>query len=374
MKVVFIGAEFLVSLKFRGYLIKDLIELGHEVYLLGNDINTINENQVKMTGASPISYSLNRSSMNPLLDIKTLFELYRLLRKINPDAMISYFSKPVILGNIAGWLSGIRNRITMLEGLGYVFIERTKRTTFKQKILKKIQVFLYKISLPLSNTLVLLNKDDKIDLIDKYRIKVRSVVILGGIGIDFNDYPKSEPCLEPVTFIFIGRLIVEKGILDFLESAKEIKMKYPTTRFFVIGGIDESNPGSIRMSDLELYINRGIVTYFGQVPDVASFLVDSSVFVLPSYREGFPRSTQEAMAIGRPVITTNVPGCRETVIEGVNGFFVPKMSPDKIAEKMSWFIENPEQIKKMGLESYRMAKDNFDVKVVNKKFFEIFGI
>ncbi len=171
--------------------------------------------------------------------------------------------------------------------------------------------------------------------------------------------------------------MAEKGIHDYIKSSKIVKSKYPNIKFTVLGAIDKSALGSLKEEELQDLIQTTIIEYPGYVNNVADWIEQASVFVLPSYyREGVPRSTQEAMAMGRPVITTDVPGCRETVVDGVNGFLVQKWNPKALAEKMIYFIEHPEQISLMGAASYEIAKEKFDANVVNKrliKFLEVVG-
>jgi glycosyltransferase involved in cell wall biosynthesis len=264
-------------------------------------------------------------------------------------------------------LSGVKYKIGMLEGLGFVFTDQPCRIKSKLKLLRAIQIQLYKIALPLLDRLIFLNKDDYSDLILSHNIKVENISILGGIGLDLNEYKYSEPEKGKVSFIFVGRMLAEKGVHDFVTAAKLVKARYPETEFIMLGGLDKYNPGALSKEELLTLVETGIVQYPGYVDNVADWISSCSVFVLPSYREGLPRSTQEAMAVGRPVITTDVPGCRETVEDGVNGFLTPPWSPQILANKMIYFIENPEQIQKMGLKSYEIAKEKFDEKKVNKK-------
>ena len=200
--------------------------------------------------------------------------------------------------------------------------------------------------------------------------------MLGGIGLDL-EYYQHQPVKDiepPINFLFIGRLLKEKGIHDFIAAVKQVKKKYPETQYTILGEIDVSNPGALQLSELDNLIALNLVNYAGQVDNVKDWIVSSHVFVLPSYREGVPRSTQEAMAIGRAVITTDVPGCRETVVDGVNGFLVERWNPQALAEKMIYFIEHPEKIKEMGVESYRIAQEKFDADKVNKRLINILGL
>ena len=291
--------------------------------------------------------------------------------------VFSYFSKPVIFGTLAAKMARVPQVIGMLEGLGYTFTDQPEGLKKKTKLIKNIQILLYRLALPQLDKLIFLNPDDPKDLLEKYSISVKETAVLGGIGLDLNEYfyLPVDITKSPISFLFIGRLLKEKGIHDFVSAAKKVKEQYPDTRFTVLGEIDSSNPGALQQSELDELISTEVINYPGYVDNIKEWIASSHIFVLPSYyREGVPRSTQEAMAIGRPVITTDVPGCRETVIDGVNGFLIEKWNPEALAEKMIYFIEHPEQIEKMGLESYKMAQEKFDANTVNKRLLDILGL
>lgn len=228
----------------------------------------------------------------------------------------------------------------------------------------------------MADKVIFLNPDDPIDLLKSHHIVVKNVEILGGIGLNLKDYPYRPVNFESrIRFLFIARLIREKGIFDFVEAAKLVKKIYPNVIFTVLGGIDEHAHGAMTKFQLDELVQSNIIEYPGQVNNVSEWIANSHVFVLPSYyREGVPRSTQEAMAVGRAIITTDVPGCRETVIDGKNGFIVPKWNPQALAAKMIYFIENPEQIQVMGEESYKIAQEKFDARKVNERLLKILGV
>ena len=194
--------------------------------------------------------------------------------------------------------------------------------------------------------------------------------------LKLDDYPYQPVNLRnnENNFLFIGRLLKEKGIFDFIEAAKIVKQQYPKTKFTVLGNIDADNPGALHADQVQELVATGLIDFPGQVANVVDWIGNSDVFVLPSYREGVPRSTQEAMAIGRAIITTDVPGCRETVVDGLNGFLVPKWDPEALAKKMIYFIEHPEQARLMGAESYKIAVEKFDAEKVNQRLVNILGL
>lgn len=377
MKIIIVGTVASSFYGFRADLIRELVSLDYEVYAFTSEYRNDDLSKIRDLGAIPICYKLSRGGLNPFNDIKTIGSLTKKIKSLEPDIVFSYFSKPVILGTLAAKIANTPKVIGMLEGLGYTFTEQPNGITYKTKIIKSVQIGLYKLTLPQLDTLIFLNPDDPKDLLQKYGIKVNNVEILGGIGLNLKTYPYQPiPNIQgPINFLFIARLIKEKGIRDFISAAKIVKLKYPDTKFTVLGSIDSSNMGGLTQLELDQLITSKIIDYPGYVTNIPEWIANSHVFVLPSYyREGVPRSTQEAMAIGRPIITTDVPGCRETVIDGHNGFLVEKWNPKALAKKMIYFIENPNQIEKMGLESYKIAQEKFDAHKVNKRLLKILGI
>ena len=375
-KIVLIGTAASSVLGFRANLIKALLQKQYIVYTFVSEYTKEELNKIETLGAIPVTYKLNRGGLNPLIDIKATYELFKRIKKIAPYIVFSYFAKPVIFGTLAAKVAKVPIVVGMLEGLGYAFTDQPEGLSKRIQLIKSAQVLLYKVALPQMDKLIFLNRDDPRDLLDKYNIKVKQVEVLEGIGLDLNEYVH-QPIVNieaPINFLFIGRMLKEKGIHDFIAAAKIVKQIYPEVQFTVLGAIDSANPGALQQSELDRLVSLNIINYPGQVDNVQKWIADSHVFVLPSYREGVPRSTQEAMAIGRAVITTDVPGCRETVIDGVNGFLVEKWSPQTLAEKMIYFIEHPEDIKKMGYESYKIAQDKFDAHKVNKRLINMLGL
>lgn len=374
--IVFIGTIASSIYDFRADLIRSLLKQGHQIYAFTSQYNAEDINKIEQLGAIPVTYTLNRGGLNPLADIVATYQLLKKIKHINPDVVFSYFAKPVIFGTLAAKLAKVPRVIGMLEGLGYTFTEQPEGLSHKTKFIRYIQVFLYKMALPMLDQLIFLNPDDPKDLLETYSIKVKKVVILGGIGLNLQEYPYQpvDDISLPIKFLFIGRLLKEKGIHEFVQAAKLVKKQYPKTQFTILGQIDTFNIGALQQAELDDLIASCVVEYRGQVNNVKDWITNSHVFVLPSYREGVPRSTQEAMAIGRAIITTDVPGCRETVIQNRNGFIIPRWDSKTLAEYMIYFIENPKQIRFMGDESHKIAIDKFDVEKVNQRLQNILGV
>lgn len=374
--IVIIGTVASSFYGFRADLIRELCKKGNIVYAFTSEYSEDDLQKIENLGAIPVTYELNRGGLNPLSDIVATYKLSQKIQEIKPDLVFSYFTKPVIFGTLAAKWSKVPKIIGMLEGLGYTFTDQPEGISSKTKLIRNVQVFLYRIALPYLDQLIFLNPDDPIDLLEKHNLHVKSVNILGGIGLNLQSYPYRPISKPPVklNFLFIGRLLKEKGIHDFIAAIKLVKQQYPDTTFTVLGAVDKSNLGALSEEEVSNLIQAGTIEYPGHVDNIQEWIVKSDVFVLPSYREGVPRSTQEAMAIGRAVITTDVPGCRETVIDGVNGFIVPRWNPEKLAEKMIYFIENPEKIQLMGEASHKIAIEKFDANKVNQKLIDFLGL
>lgn len=374
MKIALIGTTAESLIQFRKELIHLLHKNGHVIYAFAIDFDEMTEEKVKTFGAIPVRYEFSRTGLNPISDIINTYKLYKLLKALQPDVAFSYFSKPAIFGTLAAKFAKIKKRFAMLEGLGFFFTQSGRKVSLRTKILKKVLILLYKISFKYVDNLILLNADDKKDLLVDEKIHVKDVHILGGIGLNISDYPYCPPPIDPITFIFVARFLEEKGVYEFIEAARIVKDKFPEAKFCMLGHLDLQNPGSLTIDRFNELKCNNIIELPGHVNNVQDWLAKASVFVLPSWREGFPRSTQEAMAMGRAVITSDVPGCRETVQDGLNGFLVEPRSPSALAERMFRFLMRPELITTMGQASHRIAQNQFDSVVVNMKLMKILDL
>jgi len=350
---------------FRGPLVREIVARGVKFYALAPDYDETSRAAVASLGAVPVDLSMSRTGMNPLRDICDLIQLSFQLRKLQLDATFAYFSKPVIYGTLAACLAGVPKRFAMIEGAGYVYTSE-KKSSFKRYLLRTFVSNLNRLSLSRADCVFLLNPDDKELFVNRRMVSAEKVQLLDGIGLELDHFQVTDPVLQPACFILVARLLREKGIYDYIEAARRVKALHPEVRFLLLGSVD-LNPGSISESEVHAWVAEGLVEWPGHVSDIRIWIKQASVFVLPSYyREGLPRSTQEAMAMGRPVITTDEPGCRETVDEGVNGFIVPARDPETLTQTMLTFVHQPELIKTMGVASRRLAEDRFDVRKINE--------
>ncbi len=370
-KVVFISPFASTIVGFRGSLIKALKKYNIHVVVLAPDYDDKTRWEVSALGAIPVDYALNRAGITPLRDLRTLLQLSKLLRRLKPSVVMPYNIKPVVYGMIAGAVAGVPYRVAMIEGLGYTFCEKP---SLRHTLLSKTVRLLYRVGLRFAHKVLFLNPDDVREFLEARLVRAEQAVLLGGIGVDLHEWCSAHPSLKPVTFTLAARLIREKGIPEFAQAARHIKAKYPNTRFWLLGGLD-TNLSALSQHEVEAWVREGILEWFGQVPDVRPYFAQTSVYVLPSYyREGVPRSTQEAMAMARPVITTDAPGCRETVVDGVNGYLVPVRDVEALVQAMERFIQEPRLIITMGQASRKLAEERFDVHQINRRILKVIGL
>jgi glycosyltransferase involved in cell wall biosynthesis len=367
-RVAFITSQAFSLVNFRGPLIREMRQRGIEVFALAPDFDANTRAALERWGVHPISFPLSRAGMNPVADAYACFVLACRLRKIRPDAVVAYFIKPVIYGLIAAAVARVPRRFALIEGLGYAFASERENT-----MLTRVVSVLYRVSLRAAQRVFVLNDDDLQTLVSRAGLARNVAVKLDGIGVDLETFASVPLPSGPPVFLLVARMIREKGITDFVAAARLLRTTYPAVRFIMAGGLD-ANPTSIRHEEIEAWVAEGLIEWPGQVPDIRLWIGRASVFVLPSYyREGLPRSTQEAMAMGRAVITTDWIGCRETVQPEVNGFLVPVRNPEALAAAMRRCIEQPERVIEMGRMSRRIAVSRFDVHVVNRRILNVIG-
>ncbi len=300
-------------------------------------------------------HQLRRDSINPVRDIKLTAELTGLYKKHKPDLIIHYTVKPNIYGGIAARLAGIPS-IAVVTGLGYAFIHNgfVKQTTMK----------LYRFSSRFHRKVVFENQDDKQLFVEERLLNADKGVTVKGCGVDLNYYtPVNNTKLPdtPATFTFIGRLLYDKGIQEFIEAARIVKETNPEMKFWIVGEIDRDNPSAIHEGDLLKWVQDETVEYHGATQDVRSFINQSDCIVLPSYREGMSRVIMEAMAMERPVITTDTAGCREAVQHQYNGLLIPVRDSKALAKAMLQFNAlSPDAKKLMGVRGRQRAVEMFD--------------
>jgi glycosyltransferase involved in cell wall biosynthesis len=368
--ILFIAANARSLVANRGDLIRSLVKNGLKVGALVpkyDYLDTVNSLDIAIW-----TYNLDRHSTNPIEEVFDFLKLRQQIADIAPSSVFAYAIKPVTFGVLAARLAGVRNIYCLVTGLGYLFASNS----LKARLLRQVTQALLDCSAILSKLFIFQNSDDQADLNKSwlFRTFAKSIVV-NGSGVDLQAYPFSPISLTSITFICVARLIEEKGIREFAQAAAQIKARYPSVSFWLLGGLDTTLKNAISSDELEQWRSEGSLEVLGKVKDVRPYLQQASVMVLPSYyREGIPRSILEAMSMGRPIITCNTPGCRETVENGVNGYLIPPRNAAALRDSMVKFIENPTSIRAMGSASRQMAEERFDVVKVNQAMMQAMAL
>lgn len=373
-------SSFLPSvLNFRGKLLEAIHQQGYEIHIIAPDLAFFPTEYEKLLnlGYYVHEVSMQRTGTNPVADLKTLGSMYTLIKKIQPDYVLSYTIKPVIYGTLAAWLAQVPHRYTLITGLGYAF--QNVENQSKRSIFQKLVHGLYQQALSCSHKAFFQNPDD-LKLFQDLKLVNAQIptVVVNGSGVNVADFnvlplPVTADQKIKISFLLIARLLGDKGVREYAEAAKIIKHKYPHVEFNLVGWIDE-NPSAIDQQELDQWVASNTLNYWGKLSDVRPAIAESSVYVLPSYREGTPRTVLEAMAMGRAIITTDAPGCRETVIDGDNGFLVEVKSVESLEKAMEKLIVQPELIAKMGSRSREIALHKYDVHQVNAHMMQEMGL
>lgn len=367
MKFLLISPKNRTVYNFRGDLIKEIIKSGYEVIVTGPDQTDVDK--IEELGARFVEIPMNKTGTSVLKDIKYCRSLVSLMRKEKPDITLGYTVKPVVYGSIAGKLSGVKNINCMVTGGGYTFIA----TSWKARVLGLIVRTLYRVGFACADHVVFQNSDDLKEFCERKLTARSKCSVVNGSGVNVDHYEVSK-FPEEMSFFMLSRLLKSKGVVEYLRAAELVKKEYPNTKFFLLGKYETSMQDAVPKEFVEQYIKNGIIQRFDETNDVRPYYGMSSVYVLPSYREGTPRTVLEAMAMGRPIITTDTQGCRETVEENRNGFLVPIKDYEELARKMKLFIEQPKLVETMGTASREYVIEKFEVGKVNADMLRIMKI
>jgi glycosyltransferase involved in cell wall biosynthesis len=350
-------------INFRGPLLRAMRAAGCEVVAAAPELERDEAAAaLKAMGIRCREVPLSRTGLNPVADFRSLGALVRLIRRERPEVVLAYTMKAVIFGLIAAGIAGARRRYALITGVGYAF---TGQAAGRRGLVQAVSRTLYRIALKRADKLFFQNSDDATLFRELGLVPPATpVVIVNGSGVDIDQFAVAPLPPGPTRFLLIARLLTTKGIREYAEAAVAIRAAHAQVEFHLVGGTDP-NPDAIALDEVQAWHDAGTLVWHGEVRDVRPYIAACHVYVLPSYREGTPRSVLEAMAMGRPIITSDAPGCRETVVHGDNGFLVPPRSVGPLAEAMERFISRPELIGDMGRRSRAIAEAKYDVRLVN---------
>lgn len=372
MKILVLAGLDSSLLNFRGPLLRAFMGAGHDVVAAAPAQTAGVPEKLGKMGVRYVPVSMARAGLNPLADLAGLFRLRRLIEHQRPDILLSYTIKPVIYGSLAAWLAGVPRIYALITGLGAAF----HTPGAKGRVLRFIAVFLYRRALRRCTKVFAQNRDIADLFIRERIVGADKIFVVPGSGVDTAHFYSSPLPEGPPVFLLLARMLRDKGVEEYIAAARMVRKRLPTARFIMVGDTDP-NPAAISAKQLDEWNREGVVEYRPAVSDVRPLLSDCSVYVLPSYHEGLPRSVLEAMAAGRPIITTDTIGCRETVFEaneadqasgikcGRNGFLVPVRSIEPLAEAMTLLAHDRDMAVAMGRESRILVEKHFDVGLIN---------
>lgn len=357
--IVFVYNTARYLLNMRGELIRTLRERGMKVSAIVPRDDAVP--RLEAMGVAVFDWRLSGHGMNPFSEWMSYRELSRLIGQTGADIVFSFTIKPVIYASVAAHRLGCRRVYSMVPGRGYLFGEATAL----QRLLRTAVAPLYRRALARNRRVFFQNRDDRDYFVERRFIAAEQAVVIDGSGVDTSRFSPRPGETVAESFLLIARLLKEKGIEDFVDAARRLKARHPAARFMVLGPLSAS-PSAVAADTIRRWHDEGVIEYLGEADDVRPHLARAMVFVLPSwYGEGLPRTSLEALAMAKPVVTTDWPGCREAVVDGENGFLVPVRNAVALADAMERFLLDPELAGRMGAASRVLAERRFDVRRVN---------
>jgi len=340
---------------------------GHEVHIFAKDTGRMS--YLESLGLQVHSINLERGSINPFQTLKLLFDLKNKLKKNQPDVVHLVTIKPVLIGGLASILAKVPAIVYAISGLGFIFTN----TMLKAKILRLGIIPLYRLALSAKNKTVIVQNLDDLRILRQYvAIPESQTVLIPGSGVDLRQFDFQPIPLKNKIVLMACRLLADKGVYEFHKSALLLRNKYPDVKFVLVGGIDPDNPTSLTKKELNEWVQKGDLEWWGHQSNMSEVLSQATVVVLPSYREGMPKVLLEAQALGRPIVTTDVPGCREAIENGKTGFLVQVKDEHSLANAIEKLITNDELCLEFSHNARALAEQKFDIEQVVKTHMNIY--
>ena len=354
-RLIFVVSEDWYFLSHRLPLAKVALQSGYEVGLISRF--STKRDIIESAGIKVIDWKISRRSSNPLQEIFTLCDLWRGIRSFRPDIVHAVALKPVIYSAIVCLLSGIRARVSALGGLGFVFSSSKKTANF----LRPFILFLFKFALSGKKSfLILQNPDDAEILTTAGVISESHIRMIRGAGVDTQSFFPAQNIPDKPLVILPARMLWAKGIGEFVNVARRVRIQRPDARFVLVGAPDDENLESVSVEQLENWVRDGVVEWWGRCENMPDVYRQATIACLPtSYGEGLPKALLEAASCEIPIVTYDVPGCREVVEDGINGFLVPLKNEERLFAALMKLIEDPDLCKRMGAAGRKMVLDHF---------------
>ncbi len=363
-RVLFVGADAAYTYAFRRNLMQALQAQGHEVSVAASPLGDFDPALFQDMGVAFLPWNVAKAGLNPLADLGALAKLRAIIAKLRPNILFVHTIKPVIYGAVVGWLTGVDRRVAMIPGLGHTFMPPK---SLPHRVARFVARQGYRFALARAHTVIFHNDDDIAEMralgVLRGRADARRVY---GSGVDMDHFAAAPPPEGPAHFLMVARLLQEKGVREFVDAARRVRAVLPEVRFSLVGAPD-ANPSAVTAEELAAWGAEGVVELVGRVGDPRPYFAACSVFVLPSWREGTPRTNLEAMACGRAIITTDAPGCRETVRPGVNGLLVPVRDPGALAKAMLMLAKDPDRVRAMGHAGRAFCAEHFELGKVTRE-------
>lgn len=333
----------------------EAIKKGYEIHLAC--AMTSKEDELKSHGIIIHPLALSRSGTGIKGELSVLYQIFSMIKKVNPNIIHTVTIKPVLYGNFIARLLRVPVRISSISGLGYVFIAKG----FKSKVFRQLISFMYRVALSGANSVIFQNESDRNLLKKMGAITLEQEVFIRGSGVALDSYPVIvEPTGSPVVML-VARLLIDKGVNEFVDAAKRIKIIQPDIRMVLVGDIDAGNPKSISTQELKAWVENKVIEHWGYSHNVAVTMAKANIIVLPSYREGLPKSLIEAAACGRAVVTTDVPGCRDAIEVNKTGLLVPVKSDKQLASAILKLVNDKPMRQKFSSRAREFAQETFDI-------------
>ena len=326
--------------------------------------------EIRSYGLNFIPLPATRSGTNPFKEIKVLRFLYKTYKKHKPDLVHHVAMKPIIYGSVAARLASVPKVINAISGLGYLHINAEENKNKSWLLRRMLNYGLKQKDL----SFIVQNNDDKKYLLQNFPLKNQQIHLIKGSGVDLEKFScTKEPDTENITILLAARMLKDKGVVEFVKAASSLKETHKNLSFILAGATDTENPSAISQSQLEQWHKEGIIKWIGHQENMKKILDQSHIVILPSYREGLPKSLIEACAVGRPIITTDVPGCREMIYNNTNGILVPVKNVPALVAAIKNLL-NPDLRKTMGLAARKIAEQHFSITKVVTDHLKIYKI